>query len=300
MIASKSASSSLYEVSMMHASSGRAERTSRQTSTPEPSGSRTSRTATSGLVAGIRWRASSAVPASPTTIRSPSASSRSRTPRRTTSWSSSRNTRTVTVSVCFLMRRPCGLGGLSIAAVEGQAGPRQLRRLLDAVMSVGSELDVVEVLQRIIEVATDLVDARYGALGVLDEAGTRLSQFITVGIDDEERDKIGPLPEGHGILGLLIVDPRPLRLPDLRGHPESFGFPPNHPPIRSFLGAPMLVRGRVFGNLYLCDKANGDPFTDIDEELFVALAGAAGIAIDNARLHARVADLAMFEDRERI
>jgi signal transduction histidine kinase len=184
--------------------------------------------------------------------------------------------------------------------VEGQAGPKQLRRLLEAVLSVGSELDVVEVLRTIITAATELVDARYGALGVLDEAGTRLSQFITVGIDEEGRNAIGPLPQGHGILGLLIVDPRPLRLPDLRDHPESYGFPPNHPPMRSFLGVPILVRGQVFGNLYLCDKSSDDVFSDIDEELVVKLAGAAGIAIENARLHARVADIAMFEDRERI
>ena len=184
--------------------------------------------------------------------------------------------------------------------VDGLAGPRQLRRLLDAVLSIGSELDLAEVLQRIIEVATELVDARYGALGVLDESGTRLAQFITVGIDEEGRRQIGNLPEGHGILGLLIVDPRPIRLPDLREHPDSYGFPPNHPPMRSFLGAPILVRNEVFGNLYLCDKSGGDVFTDIDEEMVVALAGAAGIAIENARLHARVADLALFEDRERI
>ena len=187
-----------------------------------------------------------------------------------------------------------------MSPVDGLAGPRQLRRLLDAVLSIGSELGLAEVLQRIIEVATELVDARYGALGVLDEAGTRLAQFITVGIDEEGRRQIGNLPEGHGILGLLIVDPRPIRLPDLREHPDSYGFPPNHPPMRSFLGAPILVRNEVFGNLYLCDKAGGDVFTDIDEEMVVALAGAAGIAIENARLHARVADLAMFEDRERI
>ena len=184
--------------------------------------------------------------------------------------------------------------------MDGLAGPRQLRRLLDAVLSVGSELDLADALQRIIEVATDLVDAQYGALGVLDETGTRLSQFITVGIDDDARARIGDLPEGHGILGLLIVDPQPIRLPDLREHPDSFGFPPNHPPMRSFLGVPIRVRGSVFGNLYLCDKKDGDAFTDIDEEMVTALAGAAGIAIDNARLHARVADLAMFEDRERI
>lgn len=180
------------------------------------------------------------------------------------------------------------------------AGPRQLRRLLDAVLSIGSELGLAEVLQRIAETATELVEAEYGALGVLDESGTRLAEFITVGIDDEGRRKIGKLPEGHGILGLLIVDPRPIRLPDLRNHPDSYGFPPNHPPMRTFLGAPILVRGEVFGNLYLCDKVNGEAFSDIDEEMVTALAGAAGIAIDNARLHARVADLAMFEDRERI
>ena len=187
-----------------------------------------------------------------------------------------------------------------MVAVDGLAGPRQLRRLLDAVLSVGSELDLADALQRIIEVATDLVDARYGALGVLDETGTRLSQFITVGLTDDARAAIGDLPEGHGILGLLIVDPHPIRLPDLREHADSFGFPANHPPMRSFLGVPIRVRGTVFGNLYLCDKAGGDVFTDIDEEMVTALAGAAGIAIDNARLHARVADLAMFEDRERI
>jgi len=184
--------------------------------------------------------------------------------------------------------------------VDGFAGPRQLRRLLDAVMSIGSELDLAEALKRIVEVACELVDAHYGALGVLDETGTRLSQFITVGIDEDGRRQIGNLPEGHGILGLLIVDPQPIRLPDLREHQDSFGFPPNHRPMRSFLGVPIRVRGTVFGNLYLCDKTGGDVFTDIDEELVTALGGAAGIAIDNARLHARVADLAMFEDRERI
>lgn len=184
--------------------------------------------------------------------------------------------------------------------MDGLAGPRQLRRLLDAVLSIGSELDLAEALQRIIEVATDLVDAQYGALGVLDETGTRLSQFITVGLDDDARAAIGDLPEGHGILGLLIVDPKPIRMPDLREHADSYGFPPNHPAMRSFLGVPVRVRGNVFGNLYLCDKKGGDVFTDIDEEMVTALAGAAGIAIENARLHARVADLAMFEDRERI
>src|SRR5215216_1585602 len=180
------------------------------------------------------------------------------------------------------------------------AGPRSLRQLLDAVLTVGSDLDLPAMLERIIEAAVDLVDARYGALGVLDDTRTRLAQFVTVGLDDETYNAIGHLPEGHGILGLLIVDPKPLRLPDLREHPDSFGFPPNHPPMRSFLGVPVRVRGEVFGNLYLTDKQSADAFTDVDEELTVALAAAAGAAIENARLHARVRDLALSEERERI
>jgi len=180
------------------------------------------------------------------------------------------------------------------------AGPAALRRLLDAVLSVGSELDLTIVLQRIIDVATELVNARYGALGVLDEEGLRLSQFITVGIDEESRAAIGPLPKGHGILGLLITDPRPIRLPDLKEHPDSFGFPPNHPPMTSFLGVPIRIRGEVYGNLYLCDRQGDEVFSDVDEEMAIALAAAAGIAIDQARLHARVGEMSMMADRDRI
>jgi signal transduction histidine kinase len=165
---------------------------------------------------------------------------------------------------------------------------------------VGSDLDLEATLRRIIEAATALVDARYGALGVLNEARTGLVEFITVGIDDETRRAIGDLPKGHGILGLLIHDPRPLRLPDLHEHPDSFGFPPHHPEMTSFLGVPVIVRGEVFGNLYLTDKQSGEVFTDVDEELTVALAAAAAVAIENARLHVRVRDLALVEDRERI
>ena len=167
-------------------------------------------------------------------------------------------------------------------------------------LTVGSDLDLSTVLQRIIESAVDLVDARYGALGVLDTTGTHLAEFITVGVDDETRRAIGDLPHGHGILGLLIVEPTPIRLPDLHEHPDSYGFPPNHPPMHSFLGVPISVRGEVFGNLYLTDKTSAETFSDIDEELVVALAGAAGVAIENARLHARVRELALLEDRERI
>jgi signal transduction histidine kinase len=182
----------------------------------------------------------------------------------------------------------------------GVAGPTSLRLLLEAVIGIGADLDLSATLRRIVAAATSLVDARYGALGVLDPTGTSLSEFITVGIDDTARAKIGELPKGHGILGLLIADPRPLRLPDLREHPDSFGFPPDHPPMRSFLGVPITVRGRVFGNLYLTDKRSQEVFSDVDEELVVALAAAAGVAIDNARLHARLQGLVVLEDRERI
>ena len=180
------------------------------------------------------------------------------------------------------------------------AGVDQLRRLLDAVMVVGSEFRLPVVLRRIIETATDLVDARYGALGVLDATGTRLSEFITVGVDDDLAAKIGHLPDGHGILGLLILEPQPIRLPDLTAHPDSYGFPPHHPPMTSFLGVPILLRNNVFGNLYLTDKAGGDPFTDADEELVVALAVSAGLAITNARHHEQVAAVSLLEERERI
>jgi signal transduction histidine kinase len=184
--------------------------------------------------------------------------------------------------------------------VSEVAGPRRLRQLLDAVVTIGSALDLPAMLHRITESAAELVDARYAALGVLDDTRTRLSQFITVGIDDETRGAIGHLPEGHGILGLLIVDAKPLRLPDLREHPDSYGFPPHHPPMRSFLGVPIRARDEVFGNLYLTDKTSAEVFTDVDEELVVGLAAAAGVAIENARLLARVHELALVEDRERI
>jgi len=184
--------------------------------------------------------------------------------------------------------------------VSEVAGPRSLRQLLDAVVTIGSDLDLPAMLDRIIQAAVELVDARYGALGVLDETHTRLAQFITVGIDDETHRAIGHLPEGHGILGLLILDAKPLRLPDLHEHPDSYGFPEHHPPMRSFLGVPIRVRDEVFGNLYLTDKTSAEVFSDVDEELVVGLAAAAGVAIENARLHTRLHELGLIEDRERI
>ncbi len=180
------------------------------------------------------------------------------------------------------------------------AGPKSLHELLDAVVTIGSDLDLPSMLRRIIRSAVELVDATYGALGVLDDTGTRLAQFITVGIDDTAHQAIGHLPEGHGILGLLIVEAKPLRLPDLTLHPDSHGFPPNHPPMRSFLGVPIRVRDVVFGNLYLTDKSTGAEFSAVDEELCIGLAAAAGVAIENARLGARLQELALVEDRERI
>ena len=180
------------------------------------------------------------------------------------------------------------------------AGPRALQKLVEAVLSISADVDLATVLQRIIDAASDLVDARYGALGVLDEARTGLAQFVTTGLDAATHRAIGDLPKGHGILGLLIVEPKPIRLPDLAEHPDSFGFPPNHPPMRSFLGVPIVVRQEVFGNLYLTDKLGAEQFSDVDEELTVALAGAAAVAIENARLHARLSELVLLEDRERI
>lgn len=193
-----------------------------------------------------------------------------------------------------------GFGAPTVALMEEVAGPQQLNELLDAILTIGSDLDLAAMLRRIAQSATELSGATYGALGVLDSTRTRLSQFITVGIDDEARARIGELPEGHGILGLLIVDAKPLRLPDLRQHPDSFGFPPNHPPMTSFLGVPIRVRDEVFGNLYLTDKKGAPEFTNVDEELVVGLASAAGVAIENARLHTRLQELGVLEDRERI
>ncbi len=157
--------------------------------------------------------------------------------------------------------------------------------LLEAVVAVSADLDLPDVLSRIVGSAVSLVGARYGALGVLSPDGEHLVEFITRGLSAAERKKIGEPPRGHGILGLLIRDPRPRRLKDISAHTDSFGFPPNHPPMRSFLGTPIRIRDKVFGNLYLAEKEGADEFTPEDEEILVALAAAAGVAIDNARLY---------------
>jgi signal transduction histidine kinase len=158
------------------------------------------------------------------------------------------------------------------------------KALFDAVMAISSDLDLPNVLSRIVESATTLTGARYGALGVVGPE-SYLVEFVTRGISEEDRRRIGNLPHGRGILGLLITDPRPIRLSDLTEHPASYGFPPHHPPMGSFLGVPVRIRGTVFGNLYLTEKTGGGDFTDSDEQLVIALAGAAGLVIENARAY---------------
>lgn len=159
----------------------------------------------------------------------------------------------------------------------------RLQGLLDAVLAVASGLELDSTLQRIVQAATELVDARYGALGVLDDEGG-LAEFVHVGVTEEIREKMAHLPEGKGLLGLLIEEPRPVRLADLARHPASVGFPEHHPPMHSFLGVPVRVRGKVFGNLYLTEKRGGVEFTSDDEVVLQTLAAAAGVAVDNARL----------------
>ncbi|MCK2241702.1 MULTISPECIES: GAF domain-containing sensor histidine kinase [unclassified Crossiella] len=159
----------------------------------------------------------------------------------------------------------------------------RLQGLLDAVMAVGSGLELDSTLRRIVLAATELVDAQYGALGVLGTTD-ELSQFIYIGIDEDTRAAMGHLPEGKGLLGSLSEDPHVLRLADLTAHPSCVGFPLNHPPMRRFLGAPIRVRDEVFGNLYLTEKRDGAEFTAEDEVVLQALAAAAGVAVDNARL----------------
>nr|WP_239159371.1 GAF domain-containing sensor histidine kinase [Actinoplanes humidus] len=169
---------------------------------------------------------------------------------------------------------------------EVVASRERLRALLDAVVGIGTDLDLRSTLQRIVEAACALAGARYGALGVLAPDKTQLSDFITYGLSPENHAKIGDLPHGRGLLGLLITDPQPVRLPDITEHPRSYGFPPEHPPMHSFLGVPVRTRDQIFGNLYLAEKQGAAEFTDDDEEIVVALAAAAGVAIDNARLFA--------------
>ena len=170
---------------------------------------------------------------------------------------------------------------------EQEAGREErLGLLLDAVVTIAAGLSLDSVLQRIVVIAGELVDARYAALGVLSEApDRRLRTFVHHGMPEGLVDEIGHLPRGHGVLGLLIDDPEPLRLHDINEHAAAYGFPDHHPPMSSFLGVPVRIRDRVFGNLYLTEKVGGGDFTPGDEEIVIALAATAGVAIENARLY---------------
>ncbi len=175
----------------------------------------------------------------------------------------------------------------------------RLQALVGAMLLVGEDLELPSVLRTIVETALDIVDARYGALGVLDDTGSGLAEFVHVGMSDEQVAAVGRLPEGRGVLGLLIKDPRPVRLSDIGAHPDRSGFPPGHPPMTSFLGVPVLVDGQPYGNLYLTDKRHG-AFSDEDEDLVASLALAAGRAIDKARVYNRLRELTLSQERERI
>ncbi|MGZ4610647.1 MAG: sensor histidine kinase [Actinomycetes bacterium] len=169
----------------------------------------------------------------------------------------------------------------------------RLRGLLDAVVALAADLSLDSVLQRIVTIASELVGARYGALGVLAVAGAvddrRLREFVTHGMTQEQRDHIGHLPRGHGLLGLIIDEPHPVHVSNLGDHPTSYGFPANHPPMKTFLGVPIRIRDKVFGNLYLTEKRDGADFTAEDEQVVTALAAAAGVVIENARLYEEAA-----------
>ncbi|WP_183095490.1 GAF domain-containing sensor histidine kinase [Nocardioides stalactiti] len=188
------------------------------------------------------------------------------------------------------------------ARMQGAVDQRErLELLLDAVVAMAADITLDGVLSRIVEVASRLVDAQYAALGVLNSGdGDRLQTFIYHGIGPESAAEIGELPRGHGLLGQIIDQPEPLRLHDIAQHAASYGFPPNHPPMHSFLGVPVRIRGLVFGNLYLTEKTDGSDFTPDDEEIVVALAGAAGVMIENARARDDQQRLALLEDRDRI
>ena len=161
----------------------------------------------------------------------------------------------------------------------------RLRVLVDAGIALSSELSLDALLQRTIETAVELTGARYAALGVIDKTGQALERFLTTGIDDETHAAIGDLPRGRGLLGVLIRDAKPLRLRDIADDPRSVGFPPNHPPMKSFLGLPIVLRGVAYGNLYLTEKAEGQEFSEEDSDLAQLLAAQAAVAIENARLY---------------
>lgn len=178
--------------------------------------------------------------------------------------------------------------------------PTTLRRILDATLLIEADIDLPVLLHHVTQEARSMTGARYGALGVLNDDRSGLAEFITVGFDPDEEDRIGQRPTGRGVLGLLIADPVPLRLAELGSHAESYGFPKGHPLMTSFLGVPIKVRDEIYGNLYLTEKIGSSEFTRDDEALVSALAVAAGIAVENAHLHRRAQEMAVYDERDRI
>ena len=174
-----------------------------------------------------------------------------------------------------------------------------LEALSEAVGAIAGILEVEQVLQLIVDRVRQLVGARYAALGIV-ERGTTIERFITSGITPEERARLGPPPEGHGLLGLIITEGQSIRIPEISVHPASYGFPPHHPPMHSLLGVPVRVRGRTLGNLYLTDKESAAEFSEKEERLVELFALHAGIALENARLYEAVQKLAIVEERDRI
>ncbi|MEP6639123.1 MAG: GAF domain-containing sensor histidine kinase [Chloroflexota bacterium] len=187
-----------------------------------------------------------------------------------------------------------------MSGIERQPGPIDVYDAFDtATRAIAGLLSVDDVLQVIVDQVRPLVKARYAALGIVDERGV-IERFITSGMDSATRRGIGPLPRGHGFLGLIIRENASFRIPDIAEDDRRYGFPPNHPPMHSFLGVPVTIKGRSVGNLYLTDKAGGETFSAADQALVETFARHAAIAIENARLHEQVQRLAVFDERERI
>ena len=195
---------------------------------------------------------------------------------------------------------PAALSWRAVQPLDRIEDPERLRRLVQAILILDAELQLPVVLRRIVEEACDLVDAQYGALGVVAEDGRSLEQFVTVGLSQEDELAIGPRPTGRGVLGAAIAGDRPLRMADISAHPDRSGFPGRHPLMTSLLAVPVRAQGELFGTLFLTNKQGAPEFSEDDEELVAALAVAAGIALENARLHGVVRDSALTEDRDRI
>ena len=182
---------------------------------------------------------------------------------------------------------------------ETQEQARRLAAIDEASLAISSDLDLASVLQRVVELSRDVTGARYGALAMVDEEG-KITEFLTSGMSLEERERIGRLPEGKGLLGAVIREGKTLRVDRIAGHELSVGFPPNHPAMTSFIGLPIVYEGRILGDLYLTEKSHGEPFTERDEDALRTFAAHAAVAIENARLYGQVQDLVLLEERERI